>query len=126
VLLRPTRIYVKTVLALTRSHRIKGIAHITGGGITENIPRVLPAGTTAIINKGSWPEPAVFRFIREHGSIGEAEMLRTFNCGIGMALVTARHTAPLVIKKLRAMGERAYPIGYVAKKKRGGNTLEYI
>ncbi|HEY6838391.1 MAG TPA: phosphoribosylformylglycinamidine cyclo-ligase, partial [Geobacteraceae bacterium] len=86
-LLTPTRIYVKSVLNLLRDFRVNGIAHITGGGLLENVPRVLPNGCKAVIHKGSWNQHDIFRLIQEEGNIAEEEMLRTFNCGVGMVLI---------------------------------------
>ena len=86
-LLRPTTIYVKPVLKLLKSFNIGGMSHITGGGFAENIPRAMPGGTRAVIEKGSWPVPKIFKLIKSGGRIKEAEMLRTFNCGIGFVLI---------------------------------------
>ena len=89
------------------------IAHVTGGGIVENLPRVLPAGTRAVIDASSWRRPAVFEWIRDAGGIAENEMWRTFNCGVGMLLVTARGTAAALVETLEANGERAWIAGRI-------------
>jgi phosphoribosylformylglycinamidine cyclo-ligase len=118
-LMAPTRIYVKPVLKLLESVRIKGMAHITGGGLVENVPRVLPQGTCARIAKGSWPTPPVFDWLQRSGNIATAEMHRTFNCGIGMALVVAGADAPRAIELLRAAGEQAFAIGAIVERAAG-------
>ena len=100
-LLRPTRIYVKPVLALLRAGvPIRAMAHITGGGITGNLPRVLPAGCRAVIRRGTWPVPQVFRWLQRRGRIDEAEMFRTFNMGIGFVLVVPAARAASVLARL--------------------------
>ena len=114
-LLAPTRIYVKSILNLIRDFNIKGIAHITGGGLLENIPRVLPHQCKAVIEKTSWEKPAIFELLREGGNIPEEEMYRTFNNGIGMVLIVPQAIAEEVISRLAGLGERAYLIGEIAK-----------
>ncbi len=112
-LLEPTRIYVKPVLALLERVAVKGLAHITGGGITGNIPRTLPPGTRARIDKASWPRPPVFDWLQRAGNVAEEEMFRVFNCGIGMALVVAAGDARRAADALRASGEAVYEIGSI-------------
>ncbi len=112
-LLEPTRIYVKPVLKLLDSVPVKGLAHITGGGITGNVPRVLPQGTTALIRKASWPRPPVFEWLQRTGGVTEDEMFRVFNCGIGMVAVVAREDAKRAAEALRAEGETVYEIGAI-------------
>jgi len=112
-LLEPTRIYVRTVLPLLERFDIRGMAHITGGGLTENIPRVLPPGLGVILEPARWPVPPVFRLIQEHGGVAEAEMFRTFNMGIGYVLVVPPEEADDLLAALAAEGERAYVIGCV-------------
>src|SRR2546427_10158027 len=85
-LLEPTRIYVKPVLRLLESVPVKGLAHITGGGLIGNVPRILPEKTRAVIERASWPRPTVFEWLQREGKVAEAEMQRVFNCGIGMAV----------------------------------------
>jgi phosphoribosylformylglycinamidine cyclo-ligase len=114
-LLTPTRIYVKTILNLLRDFQIKGMAHITGGGLTENLPRVLPRQCQAVIEKASWPKPVIFELLREGGEIEEAEMYRTFNYGIGMALVVPAKEADDVMVRLSGLKEQAFLIGEIAK-----------
>ncbi|MBE9531704.1 MAG: phosphoribosylformylglycinamidine cyclo-ligase, partial [Proteobacteria bacterium] len=116
-LLTPTRIYVKPILKLIKKFDVRGIAHITGGGLTENIPRVLPKGTKAIINKGSWPVPPIFNLIKEGGNIAPAEMMRTFNAGIGMAIIVKKKDAAKVISELKKEKVKSFEIGTVTKGK---------
>ncbi|WP_126425110.1 phosphoribosylformylglycinamidine cyclo-ligase [Brevibacillus marinus] len=113
-LLTPTRIYVKPILALLAQYPIKGMAHITGGGFTENIPRILPRGTQAEIDYGSWPVHPIFTLLAELGGIDQAAMFRTFNMGIGMVLVVRNEDAVAVIQELERLGEKAYLIGRIA------------
>ena len=93
ILLEPTRIYVKSLLPLVREGRIKALAHITGGGLLENIPRVLPEGAHAVIDADSWPLPRLFAFLQAGGAIEPAELARTFNCGIGMVAIVREDEA---------------------------------
>lgn len=124
-LLTPTRIYVKAALEASRLFRVKGIAHITGGGLTENIPRVLKPGVKAIIYKGAWARPAIFRYIQSRGNVPEAEMLRTFNCGIGLVMVVKNRDEAGIIKKLESIGERPRPIGVIEKRKAAEGAVEF-
>src|SRR5688572_4029190 len=114
-LLEPTRIYVKPVLKLLDSVPVKGLAHITGGGITGNVPRVLPAGTKAVIRKSAWPRPEVFRWLQKTGGVAEDEMHAVFNGGIGMVLVVDPADAKRAADHLRASGETVYEIGAIEK-----------
>ncbi|MBI1911591.1 MAG: phosphoribosylformylglycinamidine cyclo-ligase [Deltaproteobacteria bacterium] len=125
VLLTPTRIYVKPVLKLKQEFDILGMAHITGGGFTDNIPRVLPKGLKAVIKKNSWPIPEVFRLIQKGGDIDELEMLRTFNCGVGLILIVRAKDEKAVLKKLKEYKEKPFVIGEIAPKK-GKDSVEYI
>lgn len=112
-LLTPTRIYVKSILNLMRDFTIKGVAHITGGGLLENLPRVLPQKCKAIIERNSWEKPAIFEMLREGGNIPEEEMYRTFNYGIGMTLVVPADEVDDIIGRLAGLGETAYLIGEI-------------
>lgn len=116
-LITPTRIYVKTVLTLIKSFEIKGIAHITGGGFIENLPRILPEGLKIIINKGSWPVLPVFNLMKEIVRVEEQEMFNTFNMGIGMALFVDGDIAEEVVRVSESLGEKAYIIGEVVQGK---------
>jgi phosphoribosylformylglycinamidine cyclo-ligase len=115
-LLAPTRIYVKSVLNVIRDFTVNGIVHITGGGFEGNVPRVLPKGVRARIDPASWPRPGVFDWIQRHGELPDGEMLRVFNCGIGMVLCVPRDQAQDVAERMRAQGERAYVIGRVERR----------
>ena len=110
-LLTPTRIYVKSLLPLLDAGQVKALAHITGGGLTENLPRVLPAGLSARIDLSRWTLPPVFAWMQQVGTIPEHEMLTTFNCGIGMILVVAAETAESVQAALAEAGEQVYRMG---------------
>ncbi len=118
-LLTPTRIYVKNVLALMGEFDIKGLAHITGGGITENLPRVFPDGCRARVRKGSWEILPVFKFIQERGRVDEAEMLRDFNMGIGMIAVVNAGEAESFANKAAMLGEKAYVMGEIIAGQKG-------
>ena len=112
-LLAPTRIYVKPVLHLMRDFILKGIVHITGGGFPGNVPRVLPKGVRARIDARAWPRPPLFGWLAREGALDEAEMLRVFNCGLGMLLIVPREQAQDICDRLGAMGERVYRIGEI-------------
>jgi phosphoribosylformylglycinamidine cyclo-ligase len=114
-LMEPTRIYVKSVLKLIASVPVKGLAHITGGGLVGNVPRILPRGTRALIDASSWPRPLLFKWLQQQGNVAEEEMHRVFNCGIGMVAVVAAAEAKRAAAKLRAAGETVYEIGKVEK-----------
>ena len=116
-LMEPTRIYVKSVLKLIAAVPVKGLAHITGGGLVGNVPRILPRGTRALIDASSWPRPTLFKWLQQQGNVAEEEMHRVFNCGIGMVAVVAAADAKRAAGKLRAMGETVYEIGTVGKAK---------
>ena len=112
-LLEPTIIYVKPVLDIIRKFRVHGMAHITGGGLVGNIPRILPPHCRALIRNNSWTEPPIFSLLREKSGIAEMEMLKTFNCGIGMVLVVAAAQANEVMQQLKTAGEAVWRIGSV-------------
>ena len=118
-LLEPTRIYAKITRRLFRRFPIKGAAHITGGGITGNLPRVLPKGRRAVIERGSWPVPPVFDLIQKLGRVAQAEMDSTFNNGLGLIVVVDQKSADGVIRSLRQIGENAFVIGEIRKGLRG-------
>jgi len=112
--MRPTRLYVKSVLAALAQHPIKALAHITGGGLLENIPRVLPPGSAAHLQKGSWPQSELFAWLQATAGIDDVEMNRTFNNGIGMVVVVAAADADATAATLRDLGETVYTIGRIA------------
>ncbi|MDA8065265.1 MAG: phosphoribosylformylglycinamidine cyclo-ligase [Thermaerobacter sp.] len=118
-LLEPTRIYVKSVLALLKEAQVHALAHVTGGGIPGNLPRVLPEGVRARVRWGSWPQPAIFRLIQEAGEVEEAEMWRTFNRGLGFLAAVPPEQAPTALELLRAAGERAWVVGELVAGERG-------
>ncbi len=123
-LLRPTRIYVNPVLNVTRRYKIKGIAHITGGGFLENIPRILPSGCKVAIKKETWPIQPIFRLIQQLGSIAEDEMYRTFNCGIGLVMIADHSDSMGIFKTLKSLNEKPYFVGEIVKKGRGEKAIE--
>jgi phosphoribosylformylglycinamidine cyclo-ligase len=125
-LLRPTRIYVKTVLNLARDFNIVGIAHITGGGITGNLPRIIPKGCKAIVQKGAWDIPPIFSFLKEKGNISDEEMLRTFNNGVGMILIVRSREVDDILARLRSLGEKAFIIGEVGRAEREQEKIEFV
>ena len=117
LIMAPTRIYVKPLLALMKSLTVKGMAHITGGGLLENVPRVLPKHTVAQLDSKAWHTPALFDWLREMGNVPPQEMYRTFNCGIGMVVIVAARDADAALKQLNAAGERAAVIGAIRARK---------
>jgi len=121
-LLTPTKIYARTVLALMKDFTLKGIAHITGGGITENLPRILPPGCTAVIERDRWTPAPIFRLIQTRGHLPDDEMYRTFNMGLGLMLVVAAEQADAVRAAAEALGEGAIVVGRIAS---GGPGVRY-
>jgi phosphoribosylformylglycinamidine cyclo-ligase len=119
VIMAPTRIYVKPVLGLLRQLKINGLAHITGGGLTENVPRILPDALTAELDRTAWPRPALFDWLQTQGRVADDEMLRVFNCGIGMVVVLAEADADRALQVLRAAGEQAWRIGRIRARQAG-------
>ncbi|WP_395622805.1 phosphoribosylformylglycinamidine cyclo-ligase [Sphingomonas daechungensis] len=118
-LLEPTRIYVRSLLPQVQEGLVKGLAHITGGGLLENIPRVLPSNAHAYVDAGSWELPSLFRLLQDGGSIEPQEMARTFNCGIGMIAVVSAGQADAVTSRLEAAGETVFRIGRIENGPRG-------
>ncbi len=121
-LLRPTRIYVDAVRQLQQRLNIKSISHITGGGLPENLPRVIPDNCSVHIDTGSWTLPGIFRLIRDTGGVGRDELFRTFNCGIGLAVVVSEKETDKVIKHLKETGIRSYRIGEIVRRSEGDNS----
>ena len=115
----PTRLYVKPVLAALAQHPVKALAHITGGGLLENIPRVLPEGMAAHLRAGSWPRSELFAWLQATAGISDHEMNRTFNNGIGMVVVVAAQDAAATAATLRAQGETGHEIGTIAARGAG-------
>jgi phosphoribosylformylglycinamidine cyclo-ligase len=122
-LIQPTRIYVRSVLALMAAVDVRGLSHITGGGITENLPRVIPEGLHAVIDTGSWQQGPVFDWLRDKGNIETAEMRRTFNCGVGMIVAVDDADVDAAIATLREQGETAWQIGQIET---GAGPVEYL
>jgi phosphoribosylformylglycinamidine cyclo-ligase len=118
-LLAPTRLYVESLLPLLKAGRIRALAHITGGGLLENVPRVLPKGARAVVDAAAWPLPPLFGWLQARGGIAPQEMARTFNCGIGMVVTVAPDAAEEVTAALRAAGETLYAIGRIESGRRG-------
>lgn len=116
VVMAPTRLYVKPLLKLMASLPVKGMAHITGGGLTENIPRVLPEHLTAELRRGSWAMPPLFGWLQQQGNVTDAEMLRTFNCGIGMAVIVAAADAERAMALLIGEGEQVWQMGGIRRR----------
>lgn len=125
-LLTPTRIYSEAILMLIRDLPIHGLAHITGGGISENVVRILPRSCKVLIRKGSWSIPPVFKFLQDAGNVSDAEMMRTFNNGIGMIAVVPEHTAQDVLERLNGAEMQAFLIGEVVERKDSEERIAWI
>ena len=124
VLLEPTRIYVKPLLALMQSMEVRGMVHITGGGLVENIPRVLQPNLTAVLQRDGWTMPPLFSWLQQHGNVADAEMHRVFNCGIGMAVIVSAANADAAVAQLQAAGETVFRIGAI--RERQGDEAQTI
>jgi len=125
ILLTPTRIYVRPLLKLLATVKVTAIAHITGGGIVENLPRVLPAGAVAQLHRAAWPVPRLFEWLRSAGNIDDAEMLRTFNCGIGMVVTVAAGDAARAVTMLESAGETVARLGQITAAD-GRTRVEFV
>ncbi len=125
-LIIPTKIYSDTIYRIYRDLPVLGLAHITGGGIGDNILRIIPKSCNVVIRKGSWDVPPVFPFLQQAGKISEKEMLRTFNNGIGMIAVLPEEVARDVLARLRAMGEKSYIIGEIVERKNSDSRIEWL
>ncbi|WP_019141807.1 phosphoribosylformylglycinamidine cyclo-ligase [Noviherbaspirillum massiliense] len=117
VLMEPTRIYVKPLLALMNAIEVKGMAHITGGGLVENVPRVLRDNLTAELHRDAWNMPPLFGWLQQHGGVADAEMHRVFNCGIGMVIIVSKQDADMAIAQLKAAGETVSRIGEIRERR---------
>lgn len=126
VLLTPTRIYAKQILALIRELPVKGIAHITGGGITENLPRVFPGGVRARINRKAWTVPPVFQVLSRLGEVDREEMYRVFNMGVGLILVVPAASVSAVLAKTAGLGDQCWQIGEMVAERSGEPEVEYV
>ena len=125
-LMAPTRIYVKNLLQLMKTVQVNALSHITGGGLLENLPRVLPEGASAHIDVSSWEMPPVFRWLREAGNIDQREMYRTFNCGVGMVICVPADAADSAVQALKEMGEDAFIIGTIEEAAAGSEAVELV
>jgi phosphoribosylformylglycinamidine cyclo-ligase len=125
VVMAPTRIYVKPMLALMQQIAVKGMAHITGGGITGNLPRCLPENVAARVDQASWTRPPLFDWLQKAGNVEPEEMLRTFNCGIGLAVVVAAADAAAAMAQLQASGETVWQIGEIVARPEGAEQVVY-
>jgi phosphoribosylformylglycinamidine cyclo-ligase len=125
-LLKPTKIYVKSILNLIKNFNIRGIVHITGGGFTDNIPRIVPGPCQAVIRKGSWSVPPIFDLIRRVGGVDEEEMLRVFNMGIGMIIIVAEMDHAEILERLEKLGEKAYALGVIEKRENDQPTVSFV
>ncbi|MDH4283886.1 MAG: phosphoribosylformylglycinamidine cyclo-ligase [Gallionellaceae bacterium] len=123
-IMAPTRIYVKPMLSLMQKVTVKGMAHITGGGLVENIPRVLPSNTVAILDSSAWQMPRLFLWMQSEGNVAQQEMFRTFNCGIGMAVIVSAQDADAAIKHLQAAGETVMKIGTIRARNGGEHQTQ--
>ena len=124
--MEPTRIYVKPLLALIEMHNVKGMAHITGGGITGNLPRCLPEGVAASVDPASWTRPPLFDWLQQAGNVEPDEMLRTFNCGIGLCVVVAAADAAAAMAQLTASGETVWQIGEIVARPADSEQVIYL
>jgi phosphoribosylformylglycinamidine cyclo-ligase len=125
-LLKPTKIYVKSILNLNKNFNIRGIVHITGGGFTDNIPRIVPGPCRAVIRKGSWSVPPIFDLIQRVGGVDEEEMLRVFNMGIGMIIIVAEMDHAEILERLDKLGEKAYALGVIEKRDSDQPTVSFV
>jgi phosphoribosylformylglycinamidine cyclo-ligase len=125
-LLTPTRIYVKALLALIKAMPIKALAHITGGGLPENLPRVLPTGSKAVVDTNSWQQPEIFGWLQKNGGIEDFEMLRTFNCGVGMVACIDAENVDAAIALLAEHGEQAWVLGSIKDKSADEDAVELV
>ena len=119
VVMAPTQIYVKPLLKLINEINVKGMAHITGGGLVDNVPRVLPENTQAVLHRDSWQMPELFRWLQMKGGVADAEMVRVFNCGIGMVVIVSASQADAAIQSLKAEGLHAWMVGEVVERPAG-------
>jgi len=124
-LLEPTRIYRSAITNLRRDFRIYGISHITGGGLIDNLPRILPRQCKAVIDTSSWTTPPIFQYLQRAGKIPMREMMRTFNNGLGLVIVVSEEDTSEVLLRLKAMGETAYPIGSVESRDEKEEAVQF-
>jgi phosphoribosylformylglycinamidine cyclo-ligase len=125
-LLEPTKIFVRTVKNLTREFRILGMAHITGGGLIDNVPRILPEQCKAVINPSSWTPPPIFQFLQSCGKLSSLEMMRTFNNGIGLVMVVNKDNSEEIVSRLKATGQDAYHLGVVDSRDDKEQSIQFV
>ena len=125
-LLEPTRIYNRAIKNTRRDFRIFGIAHITGGGLTDNLPRILPKQCKVVVNRSRWPLPSIFRYLQKAGELSSEEMMRTFNNGLGLVLVVSEEDTDEVLLRLKAMGETAYHVGWVEARDECEEPIRFV
>jgi phosphoribosylformylglycinamidine cyclo-ligase len=125
-IITPTKIYSNVIKGLIKNNSVHGLAHITGGGIAENIVRIMPETCKVLIYKNSWEVPEIFNFIQNAGSISDAEMVRTFNNGIGLVAVVGETDTQEILERMNAINEKAFLIGEVAKRKPSGAKIEWV
>jgi phosphoribosylformylglycinamidine cyclo-ligase len=126
VILEPTRIYVKPVLKLVRKVAVRGLAHVTGGGLVENVPRILPPRLAARLERTAWPLPPLFRWLKEQGNIAERELYRVFNCGIGMVVIVEPAQERAAVRILKAAGETVWRIGRIVKREKNAPQVMIV
>jgi phosphoribosylformylglycinamidine cyclo-ligase len=126
LLMKPTRIYVKPLLELIKKSQVNALAHITGGGLLENIPRVLPDNTKAVIDATAWKRPAVFDWLQQGGNIDEHEMHRTLNCGVGMVICVPAERTQEALAMLKASGENAFELGVISALEEGEEQVQLV
>ena len=124
-LLIPTKIYSEIIHGLLRSSSILGLAHITGGGIVDNITRIIPKACNIVLNRRSWEVPPIFNFLQKTGKISDAEMMRTFNNGIGLIAVAPADGDDDILERIGAMNEKAYVIGEIIERKTTGSRIKW-
>ena len=125
-LLKPTRIYSNIINSLTRDLPVLGLVHVTGGGIVNNLLRIIPNACQVLLNRGSWEIPPIFRFLQEAGNVKDAEMMRTFNNGIGLIAVVSAEVVEDVLERLNAMQEKAYVMGEIVERKQSSPRIKWI
>jgi phosphoribosylformylglycinamidine cyclo-ligase len=125
-LLTPTRIYAETIRVLVRDFNVKGMAHITGGGLVGNLPRIIPTGLKAVLDRRTWTAPPIFDFLQDHGRISDKEMLTTFNSGVGLVVCVTAEEADEVLSRLDALGEKAWIIGRVQARQEDEPAVEVV
>ena len=120
------KIYVKSMMALIREEQVNAIAHITGGGLLENVPRVLPKMSKAVIDTNSWHWPAIFHWLQDKGNVKSDEMYRTFNCGVGMVVAVPKERVESCLGLLNSTGENAWQIGHIQLRTEGEESVEMV